>query len=267
MDSSFIDLLIAAFLGVIEGLTEFLPVSSTGHLILAEQLLGRETPEPFIVMIQLGAVLAICVVYFQKLWEVTLGLPTRPEARRFAAMVLIAFFPAVLLGVAFHDIIKTVLFSPVTVSVALVVGGVLMLIAERYRPAPTIGSVDDIPLLTALKIGLFQCLALVPGVSRSGATIVGAMLLKVDRRAGAEFSFFLSIPTMLGAFAYDGWKSRDTLLAGDVTVIAVGFVFAFLAGLAVVRLFLGIVSRMGFAPFAWYRIVVGSLMLWVFWPG
>jgi undecaprenyl-diphosphatase len=200
-----IDYLFAAILGVIEGLTEFLPVSSTGHLILAEQLMGAATPEPFKVMIQLGAVLAICIVYFGKIWEVVTGLPTRAEARRFAAAVIVAFIPAMILGALFHDFIKSVLFSPVTVSVALVVGGVLMLVAERFRPEPTVSEVDDLPVLTALKIGLFQCLALMPGVSRSGATIVGAMLLKVDRRAAAEFSFFLSMPTMLAAFAWDFW--------------------------------------------------------------
>jgi undecaprenyl-diphosphatase len=265
-----LDFLFAAILGVIEGLTEFLPVSSTGHLILAERLMGAQTPEPFKVMIQLGAVVAICIVYFGKIWEVTTGLPTRAEARRFAAAVIIAFVPAMILGALFHDFIKSVLFSPVTVSVALVVGGVLMLLAERWRPQPTVMEVDDLPVLTALKIGLFQCLALMPGVSRSGATIVGAMLLRVDRKAAAEFSFFLSMPTMLAAFVWDGWQNRDQLLAQgghELAIIATGFAFAFLAGLIVVRLFLGIVSRMGFAPFAWYRIVVGSAMLALFWPG
>lgn len=265
-----IDFLFAALLGIIEGLTEFLPVSSTGHLILAEELIGAETPEPFKVMIQLGAVLAICVVYIAKIREVILGLPTKPEAQRFAAAVIVAFIPAMILGALFSDFIKSVLFSPVTVSVALVVGGVLMLLAERFRPVPTIAEVDDLPVLTALKIGLFQCLALMPGVSRSGATIVGAMLLKVDRKAAAEFSFFLSMPTMLAAFVWDGWQNRDVLLAQgghELAQVAVGFLFAFLAGLVVVRLFLGIVSKMGFAPFAWYRIVVGSLMLMLFWPG
>lgn len=260
----------AALLGVIEGLTEFLPVSSTGHLILAERLIGAETPEPFKVMIQLGAVLAICIVYFEKLWSVTIGLPTKPEARRFAFIIIAAFIPAMILGLAFHDFIKEVLFSPFTVSIALVVGGVAMLAAERWRPQPVIADVDDMPVLTAFKIGLCQCLALMPGVSRSGATIVGAMMFRVDRRAAAEFSFFLSIPTMLGAFVVDGWQNRDVLLAQggtDLAIVATGFAAAFLAGLVVVRLFLSIVSRMGFAPFAWYRIVVGLAMLALFWPG
>jgi undecaprenyl-diphosphatase len=260
----------AAILGVIEGLTEFLPVSSTGHLIIAERLMGAQTPEPFKVMIQLGAVLAICVVYAAKLWDVTTGLPTRPEARRFAFGVIVAFLPAAVMGVLFHDFIKSVLFSPFTVSIALVVGGVLMLVAERFRPEPVVASVDDLPIVTAFKIGLFQCMALVPGVSRSGATIVGAMLMKVDRRAAAEFSFFLSIPTMMGAFVVDGWQNRETLLSQggqELLVIATGFACAFLAGLVVVRIFLGIVSKMGFAPFAWYRIVVGTAMFALFFPG
>jgi undecaprenyl-diphosphatase len=266
---SWIAFLQAAFLGILEGLTEFLPVSSTGHLIIAERLIGAETPEPFKVMIQLGAVLAVMIVYIRKILDVTLGLPTKPQARRFALGIIVAFIPAMILGYLFSDFIKGVLFSPITVSVALVVGGVVMLLAERWRPQPTVMSVDDLPVVTALKIGLCQCLALMPGVSRSGATIVGAMLLKVDRKAAAEFSFFLSMPTMMAAFVYDGYKNRDVLLAQggqELAIIATGFVFAFVAGLIVVRLFLDIVGKMGFAPFAWYRIVVGSAMLALFWP-
>lgn len=258
-----IDFLVAALLGVVEGLTEFLPVSSTGHLILLERLLGAETPEPFIVMIQLGAVLAICVVYLKKIIEVTLGLPTRPEARRFALAIFIAFLPAAVLGILFHDFIKSVLFSPLVVAVALIVGGVIMLLAERYRPPAVIETVDDMPVQTALKIGLCQAVAMIPGVSRSGATIVGAMMFRVDRRAAAEFSFFLSMPTMLGAFTVDFLQNRDQLVSEDLAIIATGFAFAFLAGLAVVRVFLAIVSRMGFAPFAWYRIALGAVMLGV----
>lgn len=257
------DFLVAALLGVVEGLTEFLPVSSTGHLILLERLLGAQTPEPFIVMIQLGAVLAICVVYIRKIIEVTLGLPTKPEARRFALAIFIAFLPAAVLGILFHDFIKSVLFSPLVVAVALIVGGVIMLAAERFRPPPVIETVDDMPIATALKIGLCQAVAMIPGVSRSGATIVGAMMFKVERRAAAEFSFFLSMPTMLGAFTVDFLQNRDQLATGDIAIIATGFAFAFLAGLAVVRLFLAIVSRMGFAPFAWYRIALGAVMLGV----
>jgi undecaprenyl-diphosphatase len=258
-----IDFLVAALLGVVEGLTEFLPVSSTGHLILLERLLGAQTPEPFIVMIQLGAVLAICVVYLKKIIDVTLGLPTQPEARRFALAIFIAFLPAAVLGVLFHDFIKSVLFSPLVVAIALIVGGVIMLLAERYRPPAVIETVDDMPVHTALKIGLCQAVAMIPGVSRSGATIVGAMMFRVDRRAAAEFSFFLSMPTMLGAFTVDFLQNRDQLVSEDLAIIATGFAFAFLAGLAVVRVFLAIVSRMGFAPFAWYRIVLGAVMLGV----
>jgi undecaprenyl-diphosphatase len=267
--TDWIDFLQAALLGIIEGLTEFLPVSSTGHLIIAERLLGAETPAPFKVMIQLGAVLAVMLVYAKKILDVTLGLPTRAEARRFALAVFVAFVPAMILGALFSDFIKSTLFSPLTVSVALIVGGFVILAAERWRPAPTVMDVDDLPVVAALKIGLCQCLALMPGVSRSGATIVGAMLLKVDRKAAAEFSFFLSMPTMIAAFSYDAFTNREVLLAQggeQLAIVATGFVFAFLAGLFVVRLFLGIVGRMGFTPFAWYRIVVGSAMLALFWP-
>jgi len=261
-----IDYLVAALLGIIEGLTEFLPVSSTGHQILAERLIGRPVPEPFIVMIQLGAIMALVVVYFRKIMSVVLGLPTSPQARRFTYALLLAFFPAVVLGVVFHDFIKTVLFSPVTVSIALVIGGVIMLLAERYRPAPVVHDVDDLPLSKALFIGLAQCVALIPGVSRSGATIVGAMMLGVDRRAAAEFSFFLSMPTMLGAFAYDFWKTKDALAPNDYGLIATGLVFAFVSALLIVKPFLDYVGRAGFAPFAWYRIVLGTAMLAIFWP-
>ncbi len=255
--------LLAAFLGVVEGLTEFLPVSSTGHLILFIDLLNFQAPKgrAFEIMIQLGAILAVMVVYAKRLIEMLVTLPFDRTTQRFVAAILIAFFPAVVLGVLLGDFIKSVLFSPWVVAVTLIVGGIVMLVVERLRPAPTIGTMEAMPLLTALKIGACQCVAMIPGVSRSGATIVGAMLFGVDRRAAAEFSFFLAMPTMLGAFVYSAWKIRNEVSADELSLIAIGFVAAFAAGLVVVKLFLGIVSRYGFAPFAYYRILIGAFVL------
>jgi undecaprenyl-diphosphatase len=264
------DYLIAVLLGIIEGLTEFLPISSTGHLILAERFLGDgAVPDTFETMIQLGAVLAVVVLYFQKLWGVFITIPTNPQSRQFAAAVIVGFLPAMVIGAILHDFIKEVLFSPFVVSWALVVGGVLILLAERFRPTPTVMEVDDITVWTGLKIGFCQCLAMIPGMSRSGATIIGAMLMGVDRKPAAEYSFFLAIPTMLGVFVYEGWSSRAELLAQggrDLALIAIGFVVSFLSAIVVIKLFIGIVQKMGFAPFAWYRIVVGIGMLFLFWP-
>ncbi len=255
--------IIAAALGIIEGLTEFLPVSSTGHLILFVDLLGFQAPpgRAFEIMIQLGAILAVMLVYSIKIFDTVRGLPNDPLARHFAIAILIAFLPAMAFGALLSEFIKTVLFSPRVVGWALIVGGVVMLIVEQKRPVPTVHRVDDIGWGKALGIGLFQCLALIPGVSRSGATIVGGMLFKVDRPAAAEFSFFLAMPTMLGAFVWSAYKARAELSFADFSLIATGFVAAFLAGLVVVKLFLAIVSRYGFAPFAYYRILVGSFVL------
>jgi undecaprenyl-diphosphatase len=256
------DYLIAVILGIVEGITEFLPISSTGHLILAEHVLPEAVPDTFETMIQLGAVLAVVVLYFEKLWGVFITLPTSPASRQFASAVIVGFL-------LLHDFIKTVLFSPFVVSIAMVVGGVLILLAERFRPTPKITDVDDIDVLTGLKIGVCQCLAMVPGMSRSGSTIIGAMLMGVDRKPAAEYSFFLAIPTMIGVFAYEGWSAREALFAQggrDLILIAIGFVVSFITALIVVRLFIGLVQRMGFAPFAWYRIVVGMGLIVLFWP-
>ncbi|MEN9855481.1 MAG: hypothetical protein RL186_261 [Pseudomonadota bacterium] len=261
--------LIAVLFGILEGLTEFLPISSTGHLILAEHILPNAVPDTFQTMIQLGAVLAVVVLYFDKLWSVFIALPTKPAARQFATAVIVGFFPAMALGAVLHDFIKATLFSPFVVACAMVTGGVLILVAERFRPAPKIVDVDDIDVWTGLKIGIFQCLAMVPGMSRSGSTIIGAMLMGVDRKPAAEYSFFLAIPTMVGVFAYEGWSGREALLAQgghDLILTAIGFVVAFLSALLVVKLFIGIVQRMGFAPFAWYRILVGLGLVVLFWP-
>lgn len=253
----------ALLLGVVEGLTEFLPVSSTGHLILVSDLLGFAEPADgtFKIVIQLGAILAICVLYFSKLWNVLIGLPKDPAAQRFAINVFLAFLPAAFVGALFHDIIKTVLFSPFVVCVALIVGGFAILIVERMAHQPRFHAVEEFTPLLSLKIGLIQCLALIPGVSRSGATILGALLMGADRKSAAEFSFFVAIPTMLGAATYDLYKSRDALTTDGLGIIAIGFVAAFITALIVVRSVMGFISRYGFVPFAYYRIILGTAML------
>ncbi|MBD3763288.1 MAG: undecaprenyl-diphosphate phosphatase [Rhodobacterales bacterium] len=254
---------LAALLGILEGLTEFIPVSSTGHLLLAVHFLGFDSPgRTFEVVIQLGAVLAVLTVYAGRLMAVARGLGHDPAARRFVVSVLVAFLPAVVVGVLAHDLIKTVLFeTPVLIAVMLILGGVVLLVVDRRAPPPRFSDAQALPLGLALRIGLIQCLAMIPGVSRSGATIVGALLMGVEKRAAAEFSFFLSMPTMLGAFAYDLWKSRDLLDASAMGTIAVGFALAFVSGVLVVRGLLAWLSSHGYAVFGWWRIIVGSVAL------
>ena len=253
----------AGVLGLLEGLTEFIPVSSTGHLLLAGHFIGfRSAGRTFEVVIQLGAVLAILTVYAGRLWAVFAAAPRDPAARRFIASVLIAFLPAVVIGVLAHDFIKTVLFeTPMLIATMLVVGGIVLLIVDRIAPPPRYEDAMALPVPLALKIGFIQCLAMIPGTSRSGATIVGALLLGVSKRAAAEFSFFLSMPTMAGAFAYDLYKNRDVLDASALGEIAVGFIAAFVAAVVVVRWLLGYVSKHGYGLFGWWRIIVGSLAL------
>jgi len=254
------DWLSAIILGLVEGLTEFIPVSSTGHLLLTKEAMGLTDPawDTFIVLIQLGAILAVVALYFQRLWKVLVDLPKRPEARHFALSILIAFLPAVVLGFALHDFIKQILFeSPAVICWSLLIGGVALLAIDRWTPTPRHGDAMRYPLLTSLGIGFFQCLSMVPGVSRSGATIVGALLLRGDKRSAAEFSFFLAIPTMVGAFAYDFYKNRDALDAAHLGVIGIGFITAFVSGMVVIKVMLNFVAKRGFAPFAWWRIVVG----------
>ncbi len=260
---SLLILLQAALLGLVEGLTEFLPVSSTGHLILLVDLLGFQGPpgKVFEIVVQLGAILAVCVLYGRALLSIVLAAPTNPGARRFIAAVLIAFLPAAVVGALAHDFIKSVLFSPWVVSVTLILGGIAILLIERVKPVPRYGDVRQFSPGLALRIGAFQVLAMIPGVSRSGATIMGAMLAGVERRTAAEFSFFLAIPTMFGATAYDLYKNRGTLTLDGSAVILVGFLVAFLAALLMVRAVVGFISRHGFAPFAWYRIALGIVML------
>ncbi len=257
------DTIVAAILGLIEGLTEFLPVSSTGHVLLAGHFLGFDSPgRAFEVMIQLGAVLAILGVYSGRLWAIFSGAAHDPRMRRFIAAVLLAFLPAAVVGAMAHGVIKKVLFeSTALIAVMLVLGGIVLLFADRLAVNPKYRRAEDFPLGMALGIGLIQCLAMIPGVSRSGATIVGALALGADKRSAAEFSFFLSMPTMAGAFAYDLYKNRALLDAGAAGNVAVGFVCAFLTAIVVVRWLLGYVSAHGYALFAWWRIVVGTVVL------
>ena len=257
------DTLTAAILGLVEGLTEFLPVSSTGHLIVVGDLLGfgGNFSKLFEVVIQFGAILAVCWLYRTKLWHTATTLFSDPVSLRFALNVLLAFLPAVVIGFALHDFIKSRLFSPTVVGWAFIVGGIVILAVERWRPKPTIDSTEAMSPPTALKIGFFQCLAMIPGTSRSGATIVGALLLKVTREAATEFSFFLAIPTMAGATVLDVWKARNEFAHGEWGLIAIGFVVAFFSALLVVRKLVGFISRHGFAPFAWYRIAAGIVIL------
>lgn len=250
-------------LGLIEGLTEFLPVSSTGHLLLTQHFLGICSPgKTFEVLIQLGAILAILSVYSVKLTRIAIALPYDDRSRRFVLAVLLAFLPAAFVGALGHSFIKQVLFeTPVLICVMLIVGGVILLIVDRMKFEVRYTDVMDYPPGLALKIGFFQCLALVPGVSRSGATIVGAMLMGTDKRSAAEFTFFLAMPTMGGAFAFDLYKNWEVLRPQDFADIALGFVTAFIAAVFVVRHLLDYVSRHGFALFGWWRIIVGGVAL------
>jgi undecaprenyl-diphosphatase len=257
-----VDLLTAALLGVVQGLTEFLPISSTAHLLIGERMLAFDDPgDVFKIVIQFGSILAVMWVYRDKLISVARGLTSDPDARRFVLMICAAFVPAGVAGFLFADVVKSVLYeTPSVIASAFVAGGVVMLVVERMRTVPVVLAADRTPLPRAIAIGSCQVLALVPGVSRSGATIIGGLLAGLDRPAAAEFSFFLAMPTMAGAFVYELWDVRGQLDAARAAEIGVGFLMAFLAALAVVRPFLRFVGRSGFAPFAWYRIAAGSAM-------
>ena len=256
----------ALVLGLIEGVTEFLPVSSTAHLLLAGRLLGFEsTGKAFEVLIQFGAILALLAVYAGRLWKLAVNFAGDPKTRHFVLGVLIAFLPAAILGVLFHGFITRVMFgSVILICAMLILGGIVLLVIDRIAAKPRYTDIMDYPLPLSLGIGLFQALSLVPGVSRSGATIVGAMLLGTDKRSAAEFSFFLAMPTMAGAFVYDLYKNIGAISADDTLVIAIGFIAAFLSALVVVRTFVGFVSRHGFALFGWWRIVVGVVGLAIY---
>lgn len=256
-------LLKAAVLGVVEGVTEFLPVSSTGHLIIVGDWLRftGARAKTFDIVIQLGAILAVVWLYREKIGRVVRTLPSNATSRRLTLNLVVAFIPAAVVGLLTHDWIMAHLFNPFTVAAALVVGGVVILLIEGWTPRTTVQDVDAIPVWTALGIGLAQVLALVPGTSRAGATIMGAYVLGCSRRAATEFSFFLAIPVMFAATLFDLWISRHLLTAADVPVLLVGFVVSFIAAVVVVRLFLRFVSGHTFKPFAWYRIGFGGLLL------
>lgn len=248
-------------LGILEGLTEFLPVSSTGHLLLAGHFFGLTQPPVFIVLIQLGAILAIVTIYFAKLLELLKdALQGKKGAWMFALNVVLASFPAALAGVYFHGFIQQVLYqTPLVICITLLIGGIALLIVDRLDLKVRYTDIYAYPWHVALIVGLFQMLALIPGVSRSGATVVGALLLGTDKRSAAEFTFFIALPIMTGAFGYDFYKNRELIMSGGVGMdILVGFIASFIVGAIVVRYLLDFVSRNGFAPFAWWRIFVGG---------
>jgi undecaprenyl-diphosphatase len=256
------DYLAAVLLGILEGLTEFLPVSSTGHLILATELLGFDQAdwEVFNIAIQPAAILAIVVLYWRTFWDVAKGLfGFEKGAIAFIRNLLVAFFPAVILGLVFGDEIETMLGNAVIVCWALIIGGVAILAVERWANPPATGpGVAGVPLRTAILVGIVQCLAMIPGVSRSGATILGAMAFGVDRKTAAEFSFFLAVPTLSGATVYQLYKQGGGLTPHDYTLIGIGSIVGFVVALVVVKAFVAIITRIGFAPFAWYRIALGA---------
>ena len=256
----------AAIMGVVEGLTEFLPISSTGHLILTAALLDMpgEKTKLFEVVIQTGAIMAIVSLYAATLWQTLVDLPTQRQAQRFTLNVLIGFFPAALAGVLFIDFIKGTLFNPLVVALGFIVGGFVILWAEHLQKKGARVSVDDVDSVgwsDALKVGLIQCVALVPGVSRSGATIIGAMLVGFNRKAATEFSFFLAIPMLFGAAAYDLFKNRDLLSVADLPLFTVGLVVSWLSAWVCVKWLLRFVGNHSFVAFAWYRIAFGGLIL------
>jgi len=263
----------ALILGIVEGLTEFLPISSTGHQIIVADLLnfGGERAMAFNIIIQLGAILAVVWEFRRKIIDVVVGLPTQPQARRFTVNLIIAVLPAVVLGVIFADMIHEYLFNPITVATALVIGGVIMLWAERRQHFIRTETVDEMNWKDAVKIGFAQCLAMIPGTSRSGSTIIGGLLFGLSRKAATEFSFFLAMPTMVGAAVYSGYKYRDLFQPDDLPVFAIGFVTSFIFAMIAVRGLLKFISNHSYALFAWYRIGFGLLILatwqfgWIDW--
>lgn len=260
----------AAIMGIVEGLTEFLPISSTGHLILAGSLLGFTDAKAkvFEIAIQTGAILAVIIVYWQKIRETLVALPTSRQAQRFAGNVLIGFLPAVVLGLLFGKAIKAHLFTPQVVATAFILGAFVILWAEsRPQSAARVQSVDDMTPLDALKVGLVQCLAMIPGTSRSGATIIGGMLLGLSRKAATDFSFFLAIPTLIGAGVYSLYKERALLSVADLPLFGVGLLFSFISAWICVRWLLRYIASHSFVPFAWYRIAFGLIVLLTWWTG
>ena len=260
----------AAIMGVVEGLTEFLPISSTGHLILAGALLGfeGEKAKVFDIAIQTGAIFAVILVYWQKIRSTLVELPTSAQARRFALNVFIGFLPAVVLALAFGKLIQAHLFTPMVVATTFILGGFVILWAERRPNAHIrVHSVDDMTAMDALKVGMVQCLAMVPGTSRSGSTIIGGMLLGLSRKAATDFSFFLAMPTLIGAAVYSLYKQRHLLGLEDIPMFTVGLVFSFISAWLCVRWLLRYISSHSFVPFAWYRIAFGIVVLATAWSG
>ena len=253
----------AALLGIVQGVTEFLPVSSTAHLLIASRLIGFKDPGGvFTVMIQLGSIVAVVWLYRDRILDVVSGLSTRPDARRFALMLFVALLPALAAGAALSGFVTRVLYNALAVSGAtFVLGGIVILIVERFQPPVTVRDVDGTPVSKAFGIGVCQAVAIVPGVSRSGATIMGGLALGLDRAVATEFSFFLAMPTLTAAFANSLWKVRHDITAAQTTNIAIGFVMAFISSALVVKPFLSFVRRSGFQAFAWYRIVAGTALL------
>jgi len=264
---------ISVLLGIVEGLTEFLPVSSTAHLLLFQDMLGFSPKgDVFPIVIQLGAVLAVVAVYWRKFWDILTGLPTQPHARQFTLGIIVAFLPAAMLGPLLHGLIKHVLFrpdiAPWVIATTLVLGGIVILVLERRAPEARWIDGDRLPLSKCFQIGLCQVLAMVPGVSRSGATILGGELLGVDRRAAAAFTFYLAVPTMLGASVFDVYKNRAVLNMDAGVQIAIGFVVSFIVAFFVVKTFIAFIGRYGLRPFGWYRIVAGLVIAGVMtWQG
>jgi undecaprenyl-diphosphatase len=263
----------AAIMGVVEGLTEFLPISSTGHLILAGALLGfdDEKAKVFDIAIQTGAIFAVILVYWQKIRSTLVALPTEKKAQQFALNVLIAFIPAVVLGLLFGKAIKAHLFTPVVVATTFIIGGFIILWAEKLQKNASttvrVNDVDDMTSMDAVKVGLVQCLAMIPGTSRSGATIIGGMLMGLSRKAATDFSFFLAMPTLIGAGVYSLYKERAVLSMADIPMFSVGLVFSFLSAWLCVRWLLRYISTNSFVPFAYYRIVFGVVVLITAWTG
>ncbi len=264
-----IELLTALFLGFVEGLTEFIPVSSTGHLILLVE--GLNFPAPpghvFEVFIQIGAILAVMVLYRQKLWDTATGLHNDPVAQKFALNLAIGTLPALILGALFHNFIKDVLYDPIVIATTLILGGIVILIFEKKFTNPIVETIDDVSPKQAFLIGCCQSIALIPGVSRSGATIIGSLALGLTRKAAAEFSFFLAMPVMICAVSYDVYKNWDALMASSqyLELMLAGLTAAFVTALIVVKTVIGLITRYGFTPFAWYRIALGIFAFFIFW--
>ena len=261
------DLLHAVWLGIVEGLTEFLPVSSTAHLLVAENFLGlnKDQWEAFTVVIQFGAVLSVVAVYWKKIWDVLTGMFNDPKARHFALAVIVAFLPSAVLGVAIIKFINGFLLDPAralpVIATTWILGGIVILIFERIAPKPRYTDPDTLPLWKAFQIGLCQCVSLIPGVSRSGATILGGELLGVERKAAAAFTFYLAVPTMLGASVFELYKQHDALTSANMTTIAVGFVVSFIVAYVVVKTFIAFIGRYGLKPFGWYRVAAGLALI------